>query len=57
MPIKSIKKIKIGMILLKKKILLINVQEIILKVARGIQVWCIHHRTLMIDPTKLTGYK
>jgi hypothetical protein len=38
--------------------LLINIQELILrKLHKGTQVWCIQHKTLVIDTIKLTKYK
>jgi hypothetical protein len=38
--------------------LLINIQELILrKLHNGTQVWCIQHKTLMIDTIKLNKYK
>jgi hypothetical protein len=35
-----------------------NIQELIIKkIHGGIKVWCIQHRSLIIDVTKLTKYK
>jgi hypothetical protein len=54
-PRKSLKKDNWNQFVAKSKELPMNIQELILKkIYGGTQVWCIQHRTLMIDTITLT---
>lgn len=57
-PRNSLKKGNWNQFVAKSKELPKNIQELILKIIYGgTQVWCMQHRTLMIDTIELTKYR